>query len=45
MNYGSSKLAEIVHSKSIFYVKNRRNFFKKEKKKIFKTINLGDHFL
>ena len=42
MNYGSSKSAEIVLSKSIFYVKNRQNFFKK---KSFKNINLGDHFL
>ena len=30
MNYGSSKSAKIVLSKSIFYVKNRRNFFKKK---------------
>ena len=36
MNYGSSKSAEIVLSKSIFYVKNRRNFF--QKKNLFKTI-------
>ena len=28
MNYGSSKSAEMVLSKSIFYVKNRQNFFK-----------------
>ena len=37
-----SKSAKIVLSKSIFYVKNQRNFFKK---KSFKNINLGDHFL
>ena len=30
MNYGSSKSAEIVLSKSIFYFKNQRNFFKKK---------------
>ena len=30
MNYGLSKSAEIVLSKSIFNVKNRGNFFKKE---------------
>ena len=42
MNYGLSKSAKIVLSKSIFYVKNRRNFFKK---KSFKNINLGEHFL
>ena len=42
MNYGSSKSAKIVLSKSIFYIKNRRKFFKK---KSFKNINLGDHFL
>ena len=38
MNQGSSKSAEILLSKLIFYVANRRNFFKK---KIFKNINLG----
>ena len=41
MNYGLSKSAEIVLSKSFIYVKKRRNFFKK---KSFKNINLGDHF-
>ena len=41
MNYGSSKSAETVLSKSIFYVKN--GIF--SKKKSFKNINLGDHFL
>ena len=30
MNYGSSKSAEIVLSKSIFYFKNQRNFFEKK---------------
>ena len=30
MNYGSSKNAEIELSNSIFYIKNRRNFFKKK---------------
>ena len=30
MNYGSSKSSEIVLSKSIFYDKNRRNFFKSQ---------------
>ena len=43
MNYGLSRSAKIVLSKSIFYVKNRQNFFKK--KISFKNINLGDHFL
>ena len=42
MSYGSSKSAKIVLSKSMFYVKNRQIFFKK---KSFKNINLGDHFL
>ena len=42
MNYGSSKSAKIVLSKSIFYVKNRWNL---KKKKIFKNINLGDYFM
>ena len=42
MNYVLSKSAEIVHSKSIFYVKNQQNLFKK---KTFKNINLGDRFL
>ena len=42
MNYGSSKSAKIVLSKSIFDVKNQQNFFKKIS---FKNINLGDHFL
>ena len=39
MNYGLSKSAEIVLSKSIFYVKNRRNL----KKNAFKNINLRGH--
>jgi len=30
MTYSSSKSAKIVLSESIFYVKNRRNFFKKK---------------
>ena len=30
MNYGSSKSAKIVLSKSIFYVKNQPKFFKKK---------------
>ena len=30
MNYGSSKRAKIVISKSIFDVKNQLNFFKKD---------------
>ena len=34
--------AKIVLSKSIFYAKNQRKFFKK---KSFKNNNLGDHFL
>ena len=38
MKYG----AEIVLSKSIFYVKIEEIF---SKKKPFKNINLGDHFL
>ena len=42
MDYGSSKSAKIILSKSIFYFKNQRNFFIK---KSFKNINLGDHFL
>jgi hypothetical protein len=42
MNYGSSKSAKIVLLKSIFDVKNQLNFFKK---KLFKNINLGDHYL
>ena len=42
MNYGSSKNAKIVLSNSIVYVKNGRNFFKKNH---FKNINLGDYFL
>ena len=42
MNYGSSKSAKIVHSKSIFNVKNQPNFFKKNSSK---NINLGDPFL
>ena len=42
MNYGSSKSAKIVLSKSIFSVKNQLNFFKK--KISSKNINLGDHF-
>ena len=29
MNYGLSISAEIILSKSIFYIKNRQNFFKK----------------
>ena len=41
MNYGSSEIAKIVLSKSIFYVKNQRHFFKKKKE--IKNINLGDH--
>ena len=41
MNYGSSKSAKIVPSKSIFNVKNRSNFFKKKLSKI----NLGDHLV
>jgi len=41
MNYGLSKSVEIVLSKSIFYVKNQRNF---SKKKSFKNIK-GDYFL
>ena len=43
MNYGSLKSAENVLSKSIFNIKNRRNYF--TKKKSFQDINLGDHFL
>ena len=39
----ASKSAKIVLSKSIFYVKNQPNFFKK--KISSKNINLGDHFL
>ena len=42
MSYGSSNSAKIVLSKSIFYVKNWMNFFKKSS---FKNSNLGDHFL
>ena len=42
MNYVSSKSAKIILSKSIIYVKNQRNFFKK---KLIKNINLEDHFL
>ena len=42
MNYGLSKSAKIVLSKSIFDVKNQSKFFKK---KLSKNINLGDHFL
>ena len=43
MNYGSSsKSAEIVLSKSIFYVKINGIFSKK--KDSLKNINLGDHF-
>ena len=38
----ASKSAKIVLSKSIFYVKNQPNFFKK---KSSKNINLGDPFL
>ena len=38
MNYGSSKSAKIVLSKSIFYVKNRQNFFQKNS---FKRLRLG----
>ena len=30
MNYGTSKSAEIVLSKAIFYVKTQRNSFKKK---------------
>ena len=37
MNYGLSISAEIILSKSIFYIKNRLNFFKK--KNSFKNIN------
>ena len=37
----ASKSAKIVLSKSIFYVKNQPNFFKK---KLSKNINLGEHF-
>ena len=44
MNYGSSKSAEIVLSKSIFYVKNGQNFFYVNKNS-FKNINLGDDFM
>ena len=43
MNYGSSKSAEIVLSKTIFYGKNGWNFFKKNNK-TFQNINLGDLF-
>ena len=43
MNYSSSKSVKIVLSKSIFYVKNQPNFFKK--KNSSKNINLGDPFL
>ena len=42
MNYGSSKSAEIILSKSILDVKYQPIFFQK---KIFKNINLGDHLL
>jgi hypothetical protein len=42
MNYRSSKSAKIILSKSIFYVKNQPI---KKKKKSFKNINVGDHFL
>ena len=42
MNCGLSKIAKTVLSKSIFNVTNQLNFFKK---KSFKNINLGDHFL
>ena len=41
MNYGLSKSAEIVLSKSISYVKNKRIFSKENS---LKNINLGDHF-
>ena len=44
MNYGSSKSAKIVLSKSIFDVKNQPNFFKKNLS-FNLGINLGDHFL
>ena len=40
MNYGLSKSAKIVLSKSIFYVKNRN-----QKKNSLKNINLGATFL
>ena len=43
MNYGSSKSAKIVLTKSIFNVKNQPIFF--QKKISFENINLGDHFL
>ena len=42
MNYGSSKSAKIVLSKSIFLCQKSMEF-KKEKK--IKNINLGDHSL
>ena len=42
MNYGSSKRAKVVLSKSIFYDKYQPIFFKKNASKNF---NLGDNFL
>ena len=42
MNYGLSKSAKIVLTRSIFNVKNQPNFFKK---KSSKNINLGDHYV
>ena len=47
MNYGSSKSAKIVPWKSIFYVKNGRNFFKKRNDlriSIYETINFNLQF-
>ena len=41
MNYGWSKSAKIVLSKSIFNVKNGKNFFKKIS---MVNITLGDRF-
>ena len=42
MNYSLSKSAKIALSKSILYVKNQSNFFKKYK--LSMNINLGDFF-
>ena len=42
MNYSLSKSAKLALSKSILYVKNQSNFFKKYK--LSMNINLGDFF-
>ena len=47
MNYGLSESAEIILSKSIFYVKNQQNFFKKKylRLSIFEPVEKNEHLI